>query len=217
GGREARHRLVGDEEARLRGDRARELELPHVDLRQAARHRVRLVGEADLLEDVPRLLGDAAVSGLVVRLARVEHRDAQVVEHVHARERLGDLEAARETKAYAPVRGVGVDLATLEADAPLLVPERARNAVDERALPRAVRADQADAFARPHDEVDAVERRETAEPLDDARDLEQRFAHLSLLRLRHASTQPMMPFGASVTNATSSTPTISRFHAEEIV
>src|SRR5205823_547339 len=72
----------------------------------------------------------------------------------------------------------------------------------------------------PYDQVDIVERSKAAEALADARDLEQRLPgnirHERFLR-RHASTHPMIPFGASVTNATSSTPTISRFHADEMV
>ena len=44
-----------------------------------------------------------------------------------------------------------------------------------------------------------------------------RIPHRRFLLRRHASTQPMMPFGARVTNTTSSTPTMSRFQAEEIV
>src|SRR6266700_2833032 len=90
-GRKTRHGLVRDQELRFRRHRTRKLELAHVDLGEASGHRLRLVAETDLPEDMQR-------------------------------------------------------------------------------------------FVR-----------------------------------RQASTQPMMPLGASVTNTTSSTPTISRFQAEEIV
>src|SRR6266567_995370 len=140
--------------------------------------------------------------------------------HVHLRqagEGLGNLEAAREAQADALVRGMPADVLPFETDAAFLVPERPGDAVDERALAGTVRADQADALARPHREVDALQRREAAEPLGHTADLEQRLGHQRSLLRRQASTQPMMPFGASVTKSTSSTPTIRRFHAEETV
>src|SRR5207249_2450286 len=132
----------------------------------------------------------------------VEQRHAQVVQHAHAREGLGDLEAARQTEPYAPVRGIRADVAPFEADAALLVPERPGNAVDERALARAVGSDQSYALARAHGEVDAFERGEAAESLHYPRYFEQGFRHHRPLRRRQASTQPMMPLGARVTNST---------------
>src|SRR6266851_183402 len=153
-----------------------------------------------------------------------EHRDAlgefhHGAHHVldHDGEGLGDLEAAREAHADSPVRGMPADVLALEADAPFLVPQRPGDAVDERALARAVRPDEADALAGPHHEVHGVERSKTAKSLGHATHLEQRFGHQRPLRRRQASTQPMMPFGASVTKSTSSTPTMSRFQADETV
>src|SRR6266571_1761795 len=55
-------------------------------------------------------------------------------------------EDEREAEAYAAVRRLRADVAPLEADAALVVPERAGEAVHERALARAVRADEADAL-----------------------------------------------------------------------
>src|SRR6266705_2831519 len=192
GGRKPGHGLIRDEELGLRGDGACELELPHVHLREPSGGGFRLSGEAHLLEDAHRLFGHLALRQAFSPVARgVDKRDAQVVEHRHADERLGDLEAARKAEAYAAVRRLRADVAPLEAD---------------------------DALARSHHEIDAVESREAAKPLRDTGDDEKRFTHLERSPLRRqASTQPMMPFGASVTNSTSSTPTMSRFQAEETV
>src|SRR5258707_365642 len=194
-----------------------ELELSHVHLSQAAGHRVRTSGEAHLPEDAHRLLDDAALGQLFVPARGIEERHAQVVEHRHAGERLGDLKAAREAEADALVRGMPADVLAVEADAPFLVPERSGDAVDERALSRAVGPDQADPLAGPHYEVDSVERGKTAKSLGHATHFEQRSGHQRSFRRRQASTQPMMPFGASVTKSTSSTPTIRRFQAEDTV
>src|SRR5439155_2229754 len=207
------HGLVGNEELGLGRHGARELELSHVHLGEAARHCVRASCETHLPEDAHRFLDDPAGRELLVLARGIEERYAQIVEHRHAGEGLGNLEAAREAHADAPVRGMPADVLSLEADAPFLVLERPGDAIDERALARAVRPDETDALAGPHDEVDALQRREAAEALRDAFDFEKGCGHHLPFPRRQASTQPMMPFGASVTKSTSSTPTMSRFHA----
>ena len=53
--RQAGHRLVGDQQPRPRRHGARQLELAQLDLRQLLDGASRLVGEADLLEDLHRL------------------------------------------------------------------------------------------------------------------------------------------------------------------
>src|SRR5712691_9581971 len=160
-----------------------------------------------------RSLGFAAIA----RARRVVERNAEIVEHRHAAEGFGYLEAARKAEARAPVRGMPADVLTLEPNAAFLVRQRPGDAVDERALARAVRADETDALARTHQEVDLFERCEAPEALRDAANLEQRLGHQCPFRRRHASTHPMMPFGASVTKSTSSAPTMRRFQADETV
>ena len=73
-----------------------------------------------------------------------------------------------------------------------------------------------------HVEVDAVQRDEAAEALADAFDLQQRGrlmrpAPRCAFARQRSSTRPTMPSGATMTKATSSTPTISRLTAEEMV
>src|SRR5207253_5748519 len=101
--RESRHRLVRDEELWLRRHRARKLELPHVHLREPAGKGVRLVGQADLLEEVHRRVGDLALAQFDVLASRVFQRYAEIVEHRHADKRSRNLKGPRESKADATV------------------------------------------------------------------------------------------------------------------
>src|SRR5450631_4939027 len=111
--------------------------------------------------------------------------------------------------------GKPIDHTAVEIDSAGLVLQRAADAIDQRALARAVRADQPEPLARLHLEVDAVERDEAAEPLADIIDVQQR-AH-GPLRRQCSCTSPTRPLGAMITKATSSRPTISRLTAEEMV
>ena len=140
-----------------------------------------LAAEPHLLEDVERFVGDVTLRKLLVLPRRVHQRDAQVIEYRHAGKRFGNLKAARQSEPRPAVRRFLADIASFETDAAFFVTQRSRNAVDERALARTVGPDEAEALARPHDEIDLVERGEAAEALGDARDFEQRFVR----RVRH--------------------------------
>src|SRR5262249_61064800 len=72
------------------------------------------------------------------------------------------------------MRGEPVHDRAVEADRAGLVDERAADAIDERRLAGAVRADQPDPLAGGNLERDAVERDEAAEPLAQVLDCEQR-------------------------------------------
>ena len=104
-----------------------------------------------------------------------------------------------------------VDDLAVETHGAGLVGERAADAVDQRRLAGAVRADQADALALGDREIDAVERDEAAEALAQTRDFEQwRRPLLALSRASSPATSPTMPFGAMMTKATSSSPTMQQ-------
>src|SRR6185437_9068229 len=97
-----------------------------------------------------------------------------------------------------------------------LILQRAADAVDQRALAGAVRADQAESFAGVDVEADVVERNEAAEPLADILHAQQG-GHLRLRACSRSCTSPTIPFGAMMTKAISSTPTSSTLTADEIV
>ena len=97
-----------------------------------------------------------------------------------------------------------------------LVLQRAADAIDQRALARAVRSDQPKPLARLHLEVDVVKSDESVEALADIVDVEQR-GHDPLRAHRRSCTNPTRPLGATMTKPTSIKPTISRFTAEEMV
>src|SRR5882757_1357398 len=215
--RQAGHRFVGDQQFRLGRHRTRQLQLAHLDLGQIARLAVRLVIEPDEAEIL-----DAAVMQLFcahvaagTRLDGVEQRNAQVLGDRQAVERARQLERAREPEDGALVRRHPVDLLAVEGHAAALVLQRAADAIDQRRFARAVRPDQPEPLAWRDRQIDAVERDEPAEALADLVDLEKRFGHRFLAK--SCVTRPTRPFGAMITNTTSSTPTISRFTADEIV
>src|SRR6185503_19131447 len=205
GAREPRHRLVRNELPGPRGHGARELELAQLDLRELARVRVRLVGEADAPQDLHRL----RLALAVLEVLHVGRGHEQVLQHRHGVERARHLEAARDAQARALVGREAVDRTALEHDLARLVAQQARDAVDERGLARAVRPDQAEALALGDLEAHAREGGEAAEVLRDAAYLEEGFSH----RLK----SPRMPSGASTTKRTSSTPTISTLTSPEMV
>ena len=104
---------------------------------------------------------------------RVEQRNAQVVHDGQAHEGPRQLEAARQPQVRAPVRRHAVEQVAGEMHRARLVVQRAAHAIDERALARAVGADEAEALALLDVQVDAVERHEAAEAFGQALYLEQ--------------------------------------------
>ncbi len=100
----------------------------------------------------------------------------------------------------ALMRGQPVDRLAVELHAAGFVLQGAADAIDQRALARAVRADQPEPLARLHLEVDAVESDEPVEALADIVDVQQR-AHGCLRARRRSCTSPIRPLGAMMTKA----------------
>src|SRR5579862_8690204 len=102
-----------------------------------------------------------------------------------------------------------------------LVVQRAAKTIDQCRLARTVGPDEAQPLALGDGQVDAFERDEPAKTLAQPPDLQERVAavvgHHASFRRRHDCTSPMRPRGAMMTKKISSSPTISRFSAEEIV
>src|SRR6185503_6512192 len=152
-----------------------------------------------------------------VQRAAVHHvfqRHDQVFQHRHARERPRNLETAGDAAARALVGRQARNLLAAKHDAPAVVVEHARNAVDERGLARAVRADEAKALALRDVDADAVQRRKAAELLGKIFDLQN---GIHFLPGKNLLNRPRIPSGAATTNSTSSTPTTSTFISEEMV
>src|SRR5499427_8742424 len=217
--RQTGHGLVGDQELRLGGHGARELELAHLHLREVARQLRRLVRERDELQ---QLRAACVERGGRERAPRprvdgVKQRHPQVVGDRQRRERPRELEAARHAAARALVGEQAVHRLAVETHRAGFVRERAADAVDQRRLARAVGTDQADALTLGDGEVDAVERDEAAEALAQTRDFEQRRSHHFALPRVQPCTNPMIPFGAMMTKATSKRPTMRRLTADEMV
>jgi hypothetical protein len=223
GMRQAGHRFVGDQKLRLRRHGAGKLELAHLDLGEVGRVFRGFAVERDKLQQL-----HAAVVELGMRqvragagVDRIEQRHADILGDRHAAEWTRQLETARQALPRALMRDHAVDLLAVEGDTAGLVLQRAADAVDQCALAGAVRADQAEALAARHRQVDAVEGDETAEAFAELIDVQQRSGHgvihdLTLLRIQ-SCTRPTMPRGAMITKKISSKPTISKLTAEEIV
>src|SRR5581483_52182 len=171
-------------------------ELAQLHLGKGARGRVGLVRKSDPAQDVARLC--LGIDVLQVRHVRGRHE--QVLEHAHRAERARDLEAARNAATRPHVGREPRDLFAVEDDRAALIPERAGDAIDERGLAGAVRADQAEALALADREAHLGERGEAAEVLGDAAYLQER---------SHRLKRPSTPSGAATTNTTSSTPITS--------
>ena len=105
--REPGHRLVGDQQPRLRRHGAREFELAHLDLGEVARQLARAFAEADVAQQLLAALLDLRRREMPVRapVDRVEQRHAHIVGDRHADERTRQLEAAREPEPGAACAG----------------------------------------------------------------------------------------------------------------
>src|SRR6266436_5362149 len=217
--REPGHRFVGEQQPRRAGDGASQLELAHLDLGQIARQALRLLGEPDIGQKRLAALADRRTRKprAVPGIDRVEERDAQIVEEAEAAERLGQLKAACQPQPRALVRGQAVDPAPVEEDAATVVVQCAAQAVDERALARAVGPNEPKALTGLDRNVDAFERHEPAKAFAEPADFEDRLGHQRSLARRRLCTSPTMPLGAMTTKRISRTPTINRLSAEEIV
>src|SRR4029077_5816177 len=113
----------------------------------------------------------------VFQVHDVGQRDEQVLEHRHAVKRSRNLEAAGDAAPRALVGGQPGYFFSLEDDLAGFVAQQPRDAVDQRGLARAVRADQAEALAGGDVDAHPGQRGEAAEVLRHAAYLEEGFSH----------------------------------------
>ena len=147
---QAGHRFVGDQELRLRRHGAREFELAHFDLGKFARQSLRLVVEADLAQeiDASRLDVRGRAMSAAARRHGVEKRNAQIVGDAETGKRPRQLKGTGKPAACALVRSRAVEHVAVEMHRACFVPQRAADAVHQRALAGAVGSNQPD-HARP--------------------------------------------------------------------
>src|SRR5579883_794439 len=174
GMRKPGHRFVRDEQLWPCRHGTRQLELAHLDLRQVAWTPRSLVGKADETEKLLAARVELIGGQMAVRagIDGVEQGNAQVLGDREAAEGLRQLKAARHAEPRALMRGEPVHHTAIEAHRARLVPQSAAEAIDERALARAIRANETDTLAGGDAERDPIERREAAEMLGETLDVE---------------------------------------------
>ncbi len=135
--------LVEQQNARLGGERAGELQPLAVEQRQAPAGRLALSRERAVAEHL-----DAARIDLALAVAAAEGAgDHQVLEHRHAAERLRNLERAADAQPAAPLGRQPRDVVAGEDDAPGIGLHRAAGDAEQRGLAGAVRPDDAERLA----------------------------------------------------------------------
>ena len=137
--------LVEQQHARARRERARDLDQPPVDMRQAVRRRRQ---RAVIADERQQRFGDGAIRGARGAPERIAEppapqRDQHIVEHAHLAEQLRGLIGARDAGARdAPGRRAG-ELRVAEPDAARVGPIEAADHVEHGGLAGAVRPDHA--------------------------------------------------------------------------
>jgi hypothetical protein len=181
----AGRRLVQEQEAGVRGHRARDLEPPPVGVRERVGGLVPAISHQALAEERELLLGEPVdLPLLAAHPRRAEHgaqhpglrvavgRRHHVLLDGHVQEEAQRLEGAREALARDLVRWEADDRFALEEDLALVGLVDAGDEVEERRLAGPVRADHADDLVLADEEVEVRDHLEATERLRDALQLE---------------------------------------------
>ena len=162
-GIERRGRLVEQHDVGLHGERAGDRHPLLLAARQRRRMLARLIGQADLAQQ----LGGPRLGRRARHLQYRGRADADVAQHGQVGEQLEVLEHHAYTLAQ-PENGAAaaLDVDALEGDAPAVDRLQPVGAAQQRRLARAAGADQADDLAAVNLEADAVERHQRAVALD---------------------------------------------------
>ena len=134
---EAGQHLVEQKEPRLDRERARKLEPLAAGDGEARGRPVEQVAEADRARDVA-----GGRQRIGARGPRQMRADRDVLPHGQARERLHDLEGARDAAAREPVRRLAGDVGAVVDDAAFARRQEAGDDREQRGLAGAVRPDQ---------------------------------------------------------------------------
>ena len=166
------HHLVEEEQHGLGRERLRQLEPLALGQGEAPGGLGGLGREPELLEHGARPRRGRA--GIGVAPERADHHVAQ---HREPRERPHDLERPRQPERAHPVGRQTRDRPAAEMDRARVRCEEPGDQAERGRLARAVRADERDDLALTHAEREVGDRLETAEPLRQPRDVQQRRRH----------------------------------------
>ena len=169
-GRQARGRLVEQQDLRIAGEAEHDLELALLAVRKIANLGVRAVDEAGLLEQLMRLVVDVAIRRQEpphheFRRPQAFDRQQHVVEHRQPRKQAGDLERARHAERGAAVALPGRDVVAEQQHLPDARRKYSGDQVEQRGLAGAVRPDDGLAVAGHDLERDAAHGVKAAEAL----------------------------------------------------
>src|SRR5262249_57827705 len=145
--------LSEQDDAGPAADRYADFERPLLGIGQEPSHDISAPGEVESLEQllgrfVEGLLAAEQVPEGILVPARPQEPAADILEHAHAREDAGDLEAAGEAAPIDLTRAEIVDREAIEEDAAARGREPAADQVEERGLAGAIGADDGVALAR---------------------------------------------------------------------
>ena len=200
---EARQHLVEEQQARLRRQRACELQSLAAGDGEICGGLVELRGEADLR----RHAFGGGERGSAARFAQVR-ADGDVLAHGLRRERLHDLEGARQAGARIEVRRAAGDVVSGEADASAVGNEKAGHQREERRLAGTVGTDERAQATLRNIEGDTLHGLQSAEGDGDVfeAEAEAQPARPGLQAARTSRPTPDRPRGTNSTIRISTTP-----------
>ena len=156
--------FVEQQQGRIGGERARNLDQPLMAVREARDQFVGAAAEADEGQRLHRALGQRGVT------ARADHRvagtlgaDLDVFQRRHRAEQADILERPSQSRRGALMRRHVGDVGAIEHDLARCRLVETRQHVERRGLARTIRPDQRMNAAAPHLDVDAIDGLEAAE------------------------------------------------------
>ena len=163
--------FVEQQQARLGGKRAGELQPFAVDIGEVGRRPPVVPGKADAIEQ--RVDPNLGLGGGQMRLLERQPR-LDVLAAIHAVEHADELEGPRQAKPRDPVRGKAGDVPAHQADGAGIGTQHARHQIERRRLAGPVGAEQAHDLALPDRKAEVVDRDQPAERAPQAADFEYR-------------------------------------------
>src|SRR5215510_4362946 len=214
--RHARRGLVQEQERRLGGECQADLEVTLLAVREVLGQLVAPGGQPECVQQLGGAgldVGQAPERREPPRLAGARlGGDAHVLEDGDLWKNVGDLKRLGDAQAVDRLRRQAGDLTSIEADVAHGRHVQARDHVEERRLARAVRADHREHLALADGEAHLRERRQGAEALRDAIDLED-YAVARHRRPPRSSRIPSRPLGMNSTMKIRTSPITMKYQS----